>query len=215
MSGVSPDRDRPSRGRPVPSCECPPSRPDQSRSRRLIAVSPGGEDSSMKIKSFAGLFAALLFAFAAIGCSSNNATPVPAADSPAVAASPPPPSVSSRSLGHLQPTGRSELSSGRSRFVAQPSRVVRVVNAAERLVTVRRQPTCTQGAGADQVRERLAGLTHADYHVATLERPRSRGLVRERGAWTARRPVPALRRIRAAGLRSGPDGGAQTAWARG
>jgi hypothetical protein len=39
----------------------------------------------MKLKRIAGLFAAVLFAFAAIGCSSNNATPAPAADSPAAA----------------------------------------------------------------------------------------------------------------------------------
>jgi hypothetical protein len=41
----------------------------------------------MKLKSIAGLFAALLFAFAVIGCSSNSATPAPAAESPAAAES--------------------------------------------------------------------------------------------------------------------------------
>jgi hypothetical protein len=37
----------------------------------------------MKLKSIAGLFAALLFAFAVIGCSNSSSTPAPAAGSPA------------------------------------------------------------------------------------------------------------------------------------
>jgi hypothetical protein len=44
----------------------------------------------MKLKSIAGLLAALLFAFAAVACSSDSATPAPAADeSPAAAAESP------------------------------------------------------------------------------------------------------------------------------
>jgi hypothetical protein len=37
----------------------------------------------MKLKSIAGLFAALLFAFAVVGCNNDSATPAPAAESPA------------------------------------------------------------------------------------------------------------------------------------
>jgi len=42
----------------------------------------------MKLKSIAGLFAALLFAFAVVACNNDSATPTPAAESPAAAASP-------------------------------------------------------------------------------------------------------------------------------
>jgi hypothetical protein len=53
----------------------------------IIAVNPGREGISMKLKSIAGLFAALLFAFAVIGCSSSSSTPAPDAASPAAAES--------------------------------------------------------------------------------------------------------------------------------
>jgi preprotein translocase subunit SecG len=43
----------------------------------------------MKLKRMTGLLAALLFAFAMVACSSNNATPAPAAESAAPAAESP------------------------------------------------------------------------------------------------------------------------------
>jgi hypothetical protein len=43
----------------------------------------------MKLKTIAGLFAALLFAFAAVACNNDSATPTPAAESPAAAAESP------------------------------------------------------------------------------------------------------------------------------
>jgi len=75
--------------RPGPDLSCDwTSRLDQGRRVPAIAVNQEGR-SSMKLKSIAGLFAALLFAFAAIGCSSSSSTPAPAAGSPAAAAASP------------------------------------------------------------------------------------------------------------------------------
>jgi hypothetical protein len=56
--------------------------------RRFIAVSPRRIET-MKLKTIAGLFAALLFAFAAVACNNSSATPTPAAESPAAAAESP------------------------------------------------------------------------------------------------------------------------------
>jgi hypothetical protein len=43
----------------------------------------------MKLKSIAGLFAALLFAFAVVACDNDSATPAPAAETLAPAAESP------------------------------------------------------------------------------------------------------------------------------